>query len=158
MAKKTVPQGLFGVGNQLPHQYIISDLIYAVRSKFEKTKKYKVLSEISIDKLGTIYSDKKFTSIHNFDFVIVDAKTTDILLIIEIERAKKSISATSKKIFQSLLHIKTLQEAYIIKFDANNKIQFDRKAIKDNKLVTASNSSQSTLLDLNLKKKLVSLK
>ena len=147
MAKQNVPQGLFGVGNQLPHQYIISDLIYAVRSKFEKTKKYKVLSEISIDKLGTIYSDKKFTSIHNYDFVIVDAKTTNILLIIEIERAKKSISATNKKIFQSLLHIKTLQEAYIIKFDANNKIQFDRKAIKDNTLVTISKSSQSTLLD-----------
>lgn len=148
---------LAGVGNQLPHQYIISDLIYAVRTKFEKTKKFKVLSEISIDKLGCVYTPRKFSKKHNFDFVVIDAQTEDILFIAEIERAGKSITATTKKIKESLTHIKTLKEVFIIKFDVAGKVIFERKAILNKKLVTTTNSSYSDLLGLTLKLKLISL-
>jgi hypothetical protein len=147
---------LTGVGNQLPHQYIISDLIFAVRNKHEKSKKYLVLSEISIDKIGNIYNLNKFKHKHNYDFVVLDALTKDILFIAEIERIGKSKTNTIKKIKESLEHIPSLKEVFIISFDESGNIIFERKELKDKKLITVSTSSQSQLLEINLKKSLVS--
>ena len=149
---------LGGAGNQLPHQLIISDLIYAIRKKHEKSKQFIVLPEISIDKLGTIYSAQKFTKKHNFDLVILDKATNDILFIAEIERAGKNISETKKKLIQSLIHITTLKEVFLIKFNGSPLVQFERIGLENKKLVMVSESSHSALLKLNLKTSLVSLR
>lgn len=149
---------LAGAGNQLPHQLIISDLIYAIRKKHEKSKEFIVLSEISIDKLGNIYSAKKFTKKHNFDLVILDRTTNEILLIAEIERAGKNITDTKKKLLESLTHISTLKEVFIIKFNGTPIVEFARMNVQNKILVITAKSSHSSLLKLNLKTSLVSLK
>lgn len=154
--KKTIVKGMHGVGNQLPHQYIISDLIFAVRKKHEISRKYLVLSEISIDKIGNIYNPKKFKHKHNYDFVVLDALTKDILFIVEIERDGKIKKDTIKKIEESLEHIPTLKEVFLISFNESGLFKFERKELKAKKLITVSTSSQSQLLELNLKKSIVS--
>ena len=84
MAKLKETGKLAGIANVIPHQFIISDLIFGIRKRFAKNKKasaYRVISEISLSEIGTIYNDKKFTKNHNIDLVIIDAKSRDIVFI-----------------------------------------------------------------------------
>lgn len=105
MAKLKETGKLAGIANVIPHQFIISDLIFGIRKRFAKNKKassYRVISEISLSEIGTIYNDKKFTKNHNIDLVIIDAKSRDIVFIIEIERTGKSRKITENKMLECL--------------------------------------------------------
>lgn len=156
--KKKIESGkLAGTGNVLPHQYIISDLIFYARKKLKNTK-YKVLSEISISQIGTVYTDKKFTVNHNIDFVIFDAKTQKIVFIAEVERTGRGKNQTLKKLKECLTNIPTIEEAYTISFDVNLKIIISRYEIVKGKLEVVSTSSDSAFLGYNLKRSFVSLK
>ena len=150
-------QGLQGVGNQILHQNIISDLIFGVRKKLVKrnlSKKYNVVSEISISQLG--YYD--FTKDHNVDFVVYDSFTKSINLIIEIERKGKTFASTKKKVKECLVSMGNLQEAFIVTFERNDA-NFFKCTLENGKLKIASKSnSKSELLKMNLKTSLVSLK
>lgn len=157
MISKEPIRGLGGPGNVLPHQYIISDLIFSAR-KMLKVKEYKVLSEISISQIGSTYNDKKFTVNHNIDFVIFDAKTNKIVFIVEVERTGRGKNQTLKKLKECLTNIPTIKEAYTISFDMNLKIIIERYEIVKGKLEVVSHSSDSVFLGYNLKRSFVSLK
>lgn len=155
MVKKT--NGLSGVGNKLPHQYIISDLIFGVRKKLVKSnlhKKYYALSEISISELDV--SVKKLKKNYNIDFVLYDKETKGIVLIAEIERSKTSMKDKIAKMADCLNNIKTIEDAFFIKFDSNGKAYFEKCILKNKKLIIESASSRSKVLGLNLKSCLVS--
>jgi hypothetical protein len=155
MAKKK--QGLQGVGNQISHQNIISDLIFGVRKKLVKrnlSKKYNVVSEVSISQLGY----KGFTKDHNIDFVVYDSFTNSINLIIEIERKGKTFASTKKKVKECLESIGDLKEAFIVTFEGNDA-NFFRCTLEKGKLkITTKSNSKSEFLKMNLKTSLVSLK
>lgn len=155
MAKKV--NGLSGVGNKLPHQCIISDLIFGARKKLVKSKlnkKYYALPEITLSELGL--NVKKLQKDYNIDFVIYDKETNEIVLIAEIERNKASMKEKKEKMADCLNNIKSIKEAYFIKFDKSGKVAFENYSVKRNELILNSNSSRSEILGLNLKSCLVS--
>ena len=156
MVKKK-SQGLKGIGNQILHQNIISDLIFGIRKKLVKrhlSKKYYVVPEISISQLGY----KGFTKDHNIDLLVYDNFKKSINLIIEIERKGKTFASTKKKVKECLESMGDLQEAFIVTFDGNN-VNFYKCTLEKGKLIIATKSnSKSEFLKMNLKTCLVSLK
>jgi len=157
MAKKK-SQGLQGVGNQILHQNIISDLIFGVRKKLAKrnlSKKYNVVSEISISQLGWF----GFSKDHNIDFVVYDSFTQSINLIIEIERKGKTFASTKNKVKECLNSMGDLQEAFIVTFEGNDANFYKCTLSEKGKLIIAKkNNSKSNFLKMNLKTSLVSLR
>ncbi len=155
-------KGLSGIGNVLPHQYIISDLIFAVRKKLVKNKKQKefsALSEISISELGYPVNPKNFVTNHNIDFVVIETETQDIVFLAEIERNKKTIAKTKFKIFDCLLNMPTIKEVYIIYVDELRNTKFELCTVLNNKLICKEEvNSRSKFLGLTLNTSFVSLK
>ena len=127
MAKKTIQsQNLSGVGNSIEHQYIISDLIFGVRKKLSKNKKWNkcfALSEISLSSLG--YDANDFTHNHNIDFVVID-ENKDVKVLIEIQKKGIDIKKNRSKIEECVEKIDTIEDAFLIRFDKEGKIYFDR--------------------------------
>lgn len=158
--KKTAGQ-LSGVGNKAYHQYIISDLIFGVRKKMVKAKKaskFSVLSEISLSQIGYDITKNKLPKDYNIDFVVIDEQKSSIVFLAEVERANTTITETIKKIDTCLREIKTIKEAYIIKFDNSGNTTFELCTLVKNKLERVKVSSKSELLDLSLKTCLVSIR
>ena len=150
MAKLKETGKLAGIANVIPHQFIISDLIFGIRKRFAKNKKassYRVISEISLSEIGTIYNDKKFTKNHNIDLVIIDAKSRDIVFIIEIERTGKSRKITENKMLECLTNIPTIQEAFIITIGVNSKPTFEKVELERKKLVFKATTSKCEFID-----------
>lgn len=157
---KTVGQ-LSGVGNKAYHQYIISDLIFGVRKKMVKAKKaskFSVLSEISLSQIGYDITKNKFPKDYNIDFVVLDKQKGGIVFLAEIEKANATLTETLHKIEVCLKQIKTIEEAYIIKFDTRGNTTFERCTLLKNKFTRDEVSSKSECLDLSLKTCLVSLR
>ena len=157
--KKNLSKGLSGVGNKAYHQYIISDLIFGVRKKMVKAKKaskFSVLSEISLSQIGYNITKNKFPKDYNIDFVVLDEQKSSIVFLAEVERANATITETLKKIETCLKQIKTIKEAYLIKFDDNGNTTFELCKIEKSKLKRIVVSSKSELLDLSLKTCMVS--
>lgn len=155
MAKKV--NGLSGVGNKLPHQFIISDLIFGVRKKLVKSKlnkKYCAIPEITLSEL--VSNKIKLKHDYNIDFVLYDRETNEIVLIAEIERDKASMKDKKAKMADCLNNVKSIKEAYFIKFDKSGKAEFENCSIKRKELIIESTSSRSEILGLNLKSCLVS--
>jgi hypothetical protein len=157
--KKNLPKGLSGVGNKAYHQYIISDLIFGVRKKLVKDKKaskLSVLSEISLSQIGYETTKDHFSKDYNIDFVVIEEKSKNLLLIAEIEREGVTITSTHKKIEECLKKIPTIQEAYIIKFDGAGKTKFELCTLENKKLKTTEVNSKSEFLGVSLKNCFVS--
>ena len=154
MVKKRT-QGLQGIGNSIYHQNIISDLIFGVRKKLLKqklSKKYKVVSEISIKQL----ENEDFTKNHNIDFVVYENHTGFIKFIVEVERSEKISSRTKHKLKDCLRNMKHLEEAFVVSFD-NNGVQFLKCELEKDKLkIATKNNSRSNFLKMNLKSSIVS--
>ena len=98
MAKLKETEKLAGIANVIPHQFIISDLIFGIRKRFAKNKKassYRVISEISL--IGfpvTIIDEKKraiIIPIHNLSVLL------KIILRNEAIITKKTIMTIDKK-------------------------------------------------------------
>ena len=159
MAKQKTSGKLAGIANIIPHQFVISDLIFGIRKRFAKEKKaslYRVISEISLSSIGGIYNEKKFTKDHNIDLVIIDSKTRDILFIVEIERLGKSRKNSENKMLECLTHIPTIQEAFIITIGINSKPTFEKVELKSKKLVITPTTSKSDFVGYSLATSFVS--
>lgn len=160
MKTTKLQEGLHGVFNKAPHQYIISDLIFGARKKLVKTrnnKKFIAVSEISLSVIGYDKKVNKFSADHNIDFVVKNAENNEIYVIVEIEREEIGRKRTETKIFECLKSIKSVQEAFIINYDVNSNITFERCTIIKNKLVCTVSTSKSEFLNLNLKTSIVSI-
>jgi len=152
---------LAGIGNKPIHQYIISDLIFAIRKKLVAKKiasKYGVLSEITLSEIGYETTSYNFSKNHNIDIVVIEKKSGDILFLAEIEREGMTITSTKTKIAECLKTIPTIREAFIIKFTMSGDTSFELCELVKGKLVCTTTSSTSEVLDIALKTSLVSLR
>lgn len=165
MAKGTrrpsVSRGLGGVGNQLSHQYIISDLLYGIRRKLQRAgiDRYAVVSEISISKLA--YETKpggSFSRDHNIDIAVVDKRGGSVRFMVEIERQHGDLKRTKSKLKECLQYMTSLQEVMMITFDAEGYVLFNQCFMEGNNLAIVPSSSKSRFLDMVLVRSLVSLK
>lgn len=141
---------LSGVGNKIPHQLIISDLIFGVRKYLTRkriTSTYIVIPEITLSILGVDVSVLKKD--YNIDFVIFNTKTRKVELILEIERMDKPLTKSIIKIDDCLKNISSIKDAFIVRFDENGKIKFDKRTMVKQKIIEKS-TSNSSLLGLNL--------
>lgn len=158
--EKKLKKGMTGVGNKDFHQYIISDLIYGVRKKFSsqrKSKNFLVLPEISLEEIGYSKKNFKFSKNYNIDFVVIEKISGNIILVAEIERADKNTAYAKTKINECLKFIPTLKDAFIIKFSIEGEVNFESYSI-DNEIMSISITSKSTVVGVNLKSYLISLK
>lgn len=157
---KNTKNKIFGVGNKSFHQYIISDLIYGVRKHLVKkklSKKYAALSEITLSQIGYETTPSHFSGDFIVDFVVVNQETTDLILLVEIERINVNVSATKQKIKECLLSIPTIQDAFIIYFDMKGKTYFERCFLENEELSCKSVKMVRTVLGLPLKASLISV-
>ena len=155
-----VKNKIFGVGNKSFHQYIISDLIYGVRKHLAKkhlSKKYAALSEITLSQIGYETTPSHFSSDFNIDFVVINQETTDLIILVEIERKNVNISTTKQKIKECLMAIPTIQDAFIIYFDMIGNTYFERCVLENQVLVCKALKVVKTALGLPLKGSLVSV-
>ena len=156
-----VKNKIFGVGNKSFHQYIISDLIYGVRKHLAQkhlSKKYAALSEITLSQIGYETTPSHFSRDFNVDFVVVNQETTDLIILVEIERINMNVSATKQKIKECLMAIPTIQDAFIIYFDMHGKTYFERCKLENQILTCIPIKVVKTVLGLPLKGSLVSVK
>ncbi len=150
---------LNGTGNKIYHQRIISDLLFAIRKKFVKTreKDLEVLPEISIFSLegyefaqsGTVKEN------YNFDLAIVD-RDESVIMIIEIEGNKSNKQKIKEKMKDCLENIDTLEEVMSIEYKADDLL-FYHYYLENGKLRKEKTSSHCNLLDMNFKTSIVSL-
>ncbi len=143
--------GLSGVGNKIPHQLIISDLVFGVRKNLAKKKlvtTYLAIPEITLSELGVDVS--KLKKNYNIDFVIYNLKTKKVELILEVERAEKSLTTINNKINDCFKNIPSIKEAFIVQFNNDGKVIFNKKTkLNKNKIIEKS-TSNSTVLNFNL--------
>jgi hypothetical protein len=150
-----------GIGNKPNHQYIISDLIFAIRKKMQARKLgtvFGVLSEITLSEIGYETTSYHFTRNHNIDLVVVEKESGDIIFLAEIERANTTITATKMKIKECLKTIPSIEEAFIISFTLRGDTLFERCTLENNQLIITPSSSYSNTLGMTLKSALVSLR
>jgi len=155
-----VKSKIFGVGNKSFHQYIISDLIYGVRKYFAEkrlSKKYMALSEITLSQIGYETTPSHFSRDFNIDFVVINQETTDLIVLIEIERLNINITTTKQKITECLQAIPSIEDAFIIYFDMNGKTYFERCLLENEMLVCKPIKVVKTTLGIPIKASLISV-
>jgi hypothetical protein len=151
---------IFGVGNKSFHQYIISDLVYGARKYLAKkrlSKKYMALSEISLSQIGYETTPSHFSRDFNIDFVVINQETTDLIVLIEIERVNINITATKQKIKECLQAIPSIEDAFIIYFDMNGKTYFERCILENGVFVCKPIKIVKTTLGIPIKASLISV-
>lgn len=145
--------GLSGVGNSLVHQVVISDLLYAIRKRYDKKriKDVLVLSEISLSKLGYECGDKRFAipTDYNYDLGVVE--NGKLKFVLEVERSGQNRDKTKRKLKNTLKEITDVEEIMLIEINEfDNELHYFHYAVVNNKIEELETSSYSVFLDMTL--------
>lgn len=150
----TVHLGLGGINNIDKHQLIISDLIFGIRSRFEKLKiqkQYFVLSEYDLDVAEKKRKNPDISVFCSYD----DIRANKPVIIAEIvrEREVREDKIWAKKYLKKF---DTLQEVFLFVYDEHELLRIEKLYRNDDEF-TINHTSQ-VLKRCSLKAMITSIK
>jgi hypothetical protein len=149
----TTHLGLGGIGNIDQHQLIISDLIFGIRSRFEKLKiqkQYFVLSEYDLEVDQKKRKNPDISVFSSYD----DIRANSPVIIAEVvrEREVKEDKIWAKKYLKKF---DTLQEVFLFVYNEHELLRIEKLHRNDNEFTF---NHQSNVLDCSLKIMITSIK